>query len=38
MIAAHSYSTKALDELGLKVGQEGYAIIKTSDVMVGLDG
>jgi len=26
-----------LDELGLKVGQTAYAIIKASDVMVGLD-
>lgn len=27
----------AVDELGLKVGQEAYAVIKASDVMVGLD-
>ena len=31
-------ANEAVDELGLKVGQEGYAIIKASDVMVGLDG
>jgi molybdopterin-binding protein len=31
-------TNEAVDELGLKVGQDAYAIIKASDVMVGLDG
>ena len=32
-----SITNDAVDELGLKVGQEAYAVIKASDVMVGLD-
>jgi molybdopterin-binding protein len=36
-IVTASITNEAVDELGLKVGQEGYAIIKASDVMVGLD-
>jgi len=37
-IVTASITNDAVDELGLKVGQDGYAIIKASDVMVGLDG
>ena len=37
-IVTASITNEAVDELGLKVGQDGYAIIKASDVMVGLDG
>ena len=36
-IVTASITNEAVDELGLKVRQEGYAIIKASDVMVGLD-
>ena len=37
LIVTASITNEAVDELGLKVGQDGYAIIKASDVMVGLD-
>jgi molybdopterin-binding protein len=37
-VVTASITNDAVDELGLKVGQQGYAIIKASDVMVGLDG
>jgi molybdopterin-binding protein len=36
-IVTASITNEAVDELGLKVGQTAYAIIKASDVMVGLD-
>ena len=32
-----SITNQAVDELGLKVGDEAYAVIKASDVMVGKD-
>ena len=31
------YPSDALQELALRVGQEAYAVIKASDVMVGKD-
>jgi len=37
-VVTASITNEAVDELGLKVGQDAYAVIKASDVMVGLDG
>jgi molybdopterin-binding protein len=37
IVVTASITNEAVDELGLKVGQTAYAIIKASDVMVGLD-
>jgi molybdopterin-binding protein len=31
-------TNEAVDDLGLKIGQEAYAVIKASDVMVAVDG
>lgn len=36
-IVTAAITNEAVDELGLKAGQEAYAIVKASDVMVGLD-
>jgi len=37
-IVTASITNEAVEELGLEAGQEAYAIIKASDVMVGRDG
>ena len=36
-IVTASITNIAVDELGLTVGKEAYAVIKASDVMVGVD-
>ena len=37
IIVTAAITNDAVDELALKVGQDAYAVIKASDVMVGLD-
>jgi molybdopterin-binding protein len=36
-IVTASITNEAVDELALKAGQDAYAIVKASDVMIGLD-
>lgn len=37
IVVTSSITNDAVDELHLKVGEPGYAVIKASDVMVGKD-
>jgi molybdopterin-binding protein len=37
IVVTASITNEAVEELGLKAGQTAYAIVKASDVMVGLD-
>jgi len=34
-VITSSITNEAIDDLGLKVGDEAYAVIKASDVMIG---
>lgn len=36
-VVTASITNEAVDELRLKVGQDAYAVIKASDVMIGVD-
>jgi molybdopterin-binding protein len=37
IVLTSSITNEAVDALGLKVGQSAYAVIKASDVLVGVD-
>ena len=37
IIVTAAITDEAVDELGLKVGQDAYAVVKASDVMVAVD-
>lgn len=36
-VVTASVTNEAVDELALRVGQNAYAVVKASDVMVGVD-
>ena len=36
-IITASITNEAVDDLGLKAGQDAYAVIKASDVMIGVE-
>ncbi|MGA0598746.1 TOBE domain-containing protein [Enterovirga sp. CN4-39] len=36
-VVTAAITNEAVDELGLKVGMDAYAVVKASDVMVGVD-
>ena len=37
VVVTSSVTNEAVDELGLKVGQDAYAVVKASDVMIAVD-
>ncbi len=37
-IVTAAITNEGVDELGLAVGQEAYAVVKASDVMIAVDG
>lgn len=37
VVVSASITNESVDVLGLKVGQAAYAVIKASDVMIGVD-
>jgi molybdopterin-binding protein len=37
-VVTAAITNEAVDDLDLKVGQEAYAVVKASDVMVAVDG
>lgn len=37
LVITSAITNEAVDELGLAAGKEAYAVIKASDVMVGVD-
>lgn len=36
-VVTSSITNEAVDELGLGIGQEVYAVVKASDVLIGID-
>ncbi len=38
IVVTSSITNAAVDDLGLSVGKEAYAVVKASDVMIGIDG
>ena len=36
-VVTAAVTNEAIDDLGLSVGQDAYAIVKASDVMIGVD-
>ena len=37
VVVTSSVTNEAVDELGLEVGRDAYAVVKASDVMVAID-